>query len=134
MTAQGERLLATLDAEIKNLSTLEHKLARTKLLLQEQATRLRLGASAEIVLTSLRLSVLHDTTLAVLERIDPVPKSAGGVAMPMYEYYCDKCDRDVTLTLTISEHDKGPIKCPKCGGKALRPLLSTFMSQTSKKS
>jgi len=28
----------------------------------------------------------------------------------MYEYYCDKCDRDVTLTLTISEHDKGPIK------------------------
>ena len=78
MTAQGQRLLATLDAEIKNLSTLEHKLARTKLLLQEQATHLRLGASAEIVLTSLRLSVLHDTTLAVLERIDPVPKSAGG--------------------------------------------------------
>jgi hypothetical protein len=78
MTAQGERLLATLDAEIKNLSTLEHKLARTKFLLQEQATRLRLGASAEMVLTSLRLSVLHDTTLAVLERIDPVPTSAGG--------------------------------------------------------
>ena len=47
MTAQGERLRATLDAEIKNLSTLEHKLARPKLLLQEQATRLRLGASAE---------------------------------------------------------------------------------------
>ena len=43
--------------------------------------------------------------------------------MPMYEYYCDKCDRDVTLTLTISEHEKGPIKCPKCGGKALRPHL-----------
>jgi len=54
--------------------------------------------------------------------------------MPMYEYYCDKCEREVQLTLTIREHDKGPIKCPKCGGKALRPLLSTFMSQTSKKS
>src|SRR5207245_2368310 len=78
MTAQGERLRATLDAEIKNLSTLEHKLARTKRLLQEQATRLRLGASVEMVLTSLRLSVLHDTTLAVLERIDLVPKSVGG--------------------------------------------------------
>jgi putative FmdB family regulatory protein len=54
--------------------------------------------------------------------------------MPVYEYQCDKCEREVTVTLTISEHDKGPIKCPKCGGKALRPLLSTFMSQTSKKS
>jgi len=54
--------------------------------------------------------------------------------MPVYEYYCDKCEREVTITLSIREHDKGSIKCPKCGGKALRPLLSAFMSQTSKKS
>jgi putative FmdB family regulatory protein len=54
--------------------------------------------------------------------------------MPVYEYRCDKCDRDVTLTLTLGEHGKGPVKCPKCGSKALRPLLSTFMSQTAKKS
>jgi putative FmdB family regulatory protein len=54
--------------------------------------------------------------------------------MPMYEYHCDKCDREVTLTMTISQHEKGKIECPKCGIKALRPLLSAFMSQTSKKS
>src|SRR2546428_8833915 len=42
-------------------------------------------------------------------------KSRGGSAMPMYEYYCDKCERDVTVPLTISEHEKGRIKCPKCG-------------------
>ena len=54
--------------------------------------------------------------------------------MPVYEYYCDKCDREVMLTLTISQHEKGKIECPQCGGKALRPLLSAFMSQTSKKS
>jgi putative FmdB family regulatory protein len=54
--------------------------------------------------------------------------------MPVYEYRCDKCDREVTLTLTISEHEKGPVKCPKCGSKALRPLLSTFLTQTAKKS
>jgi putative FmdB family regulatory protein len=54
--------------------------------------------------------------------------------MPVYEYQCDKCDREVTLTLSIREHEKGEIKCPKCGGKSLRPLLSAFMSQTSKKS
>jgi len=54
--------------------------------------------------------------------------------MPVYEYYCDKCEREVQLTLSIREHDKGPVKCPKCGGKTLRPLLSTFSSQTSRKS
>ena len=54
--------------------------------------------------------------------------------MPMYEYHCDKCERDVTLTLSISAHEKGPITCPKCGGTALRPLVSTFVSQTSRKS
>ena len=54
--------------------------------------------------------------------------------MPVYEYHCDKCDREVTLTLTISQHEKEKNECPKCGSKALRPLLSAFMSQTSKKS
>jgi putative FmdB family regulatory protein len=54
--------------------------------------------------------------------------------MPVYEYHCDKCDREVTLTLPIREHEKGEIKCPKCDSKSLRPLLSAFMSQTSKKS
>jgi len=54
--------------------------------------------------------------------------------MPAYEYHCDKCDREVTLTLTIREHEKGQVKCPKCGSTALRRLLSAFVSQTSKKS
>ena len=54
--------------------------------------------------------------------------------MPVYEYHCDKCDHEVTLMLSISEHEEGSIRCPTCGGKALRPLLSAFVSQTSKKS
>jgi putative FmdB family regulatory protein len=54
--------------------------------------------------------------------------------MPVYEYHCDKCDREVTLTLTIREHEKEQVKCPKCGSKGLRPLLSAFVSHTSKKS
>jgi putative FmdB family regulatory protein len=52
--------------------------------------------------------------------------------MPVYEYYCDKCDRDVTLTLTISQHEKGPAKCPKCGSNALQPLLSTLCRRRRK--
>ena len=54
--------------------------------------------------------------------------------MPVYEYHCDKCQRAVTLTLSIREHETGTFTCPTCGSKALRPLVSTFFSQTSRKS
>jgi len=54
--------------------------------------------------------------------------------MPVYEYHCDKCQRAVTLTLSIREHEKAKFTCPTCGSKALRPLVSTFFSQTARKS
>jgi len=54
--------------------------------------------------------------------------------MPAYEYHCRKCRRDVTVTMSIREHEQGKVKCPRCGSQALRPLLSAFMSQTAKKS
>jgi len=84
----------------------------------------RLARASGEVKNALTISVLAARVCA----------SQGGHAMPVYEYHCGKCDREVTLTLAISQHDKGQIKCPKCGSKALRPLLSTFMSQTAKKS
>src|SRR5262249_24363434 len=71
-SVQGQRLLAAIEAEIKNISKLEHSLARTKIVLQEQASRLRLGTNPELVMTSLRLTVPHETTLALIERVDPV--------------------------------------------------------------
>ena len=54
--------------------------------------------------------------------------------MPVYEYHCSKCRRDVTVSMSINEHEKGKANCPTCVSQALRPLLSTFMSQTAKKS
>jgi len=54
--------------------------------------------------------------------------------MPTYEYHCDKCKREVTVRMSISEHEKGRAVCPKCGGTKLRPLISGFLSQTSRKS
>ena len=54
--------------------------------------------------------------------------------MPLYEYYCDKCRRKVAVTLSIGQHDKDVPACPRCGGKAMHPLVSTFFSQTSRKS
>jgi len=63
---------AAIEAEIKSISKLEHTLARTRIVLQEQASRLRLGTNPELVMTSLRLAVPHETTLALIERVDPV--------------------------------------------------------------
>jgi len=53
--------------------------------------------------------------------------------MPHYEFYCEKCQKEVTLTVSIAEHERGGYKCPGCGGKALNPLVGTLFSQTSRK-
>jgi len=54
--------------------------------------------------------------------------------MPLYEFFCEKCNKEVSLTLTISERDKGDFKCPDCGSKNLQPQMATFFSKTSRKS
>ena len=54
--------------------------------------------------------------------------------MPQYEYFCDGCNKEVTLAMSMSERDKGSAACPQCGGRNLRPLVGTFFSKTSRKS
>lgn len=54
--------------------------------------------------------------------------------MPHYEFYCEKCRKEVTLTLSIGERERAEYRCPGCGGKALQPLIGTVFTQTSKKS
>jgi len=72
MTPRSERLLTALEVELTNVSKLEHVLARTRVVLREHATRLRLGEDPEIVMTGLRFNVPPETSLALLERVDPV--------------------------------------------------------------
>jgi putative FmdB family regulatory protein len=54
--------------------------------------------------------------------------------MPSYEYRCLKCSKEFTVLLSIKEHDANKAKCPKCGGKKLKQLLTHFMTKTSRKS
>ncbi|MDR3748425.1 MAG: zinc ribbon domain-containing protein, partial [Acidobacteriota bacterium] len=35
--------------------------------------------------------------------------------MPVYDYVCKKCQKSFELVLTLSEYEKGDIRCPKCG-------------------
>jgi putative FmdB family regulatory protein len=54
--------------------------------------------------------------------------------MPQYEYFCDGCNREVTLAMSMSDHDKGGAVCPNCGARSLRPLVGAFFPKTSRKS
>ncbi len=53
--------------------------------------------------------------------------------MPHYDFYCEKCRKEVTMTLSINERERGDYMCPDCGGKQLQPLMATFFSKTSRK-
>jgi putative FmdB family regulatory protein len=54
--------------------------------------------------------------------------------MPVYEYFCNTCQKEVTATMSMSEHERGAVRCPQCGGSDVRPLVGTFFSKTSRKS
>ena len=54
--------------------------------------------------------------------------------MPLYEYFCEGCQREVTIPMTMSEHARGTPPCPQCGGTSMRPLVGAFFSKTSRKS
>jgi putative FmdB family regulatory protein len=54
--------------------------------------------------------------------------------MPIYEYYCETCEKEFEQILTFHEHDEGKIVCPKCGGDKVRQIAAAFAAVTSKKS
>jgi putative FmdB family regulatory protein len=54
--------------------------------------------------------------------------------MPPYEFLCEKCQKPFELTMTISEHEKGKVRCPTCKSTRVASPLSGFMAQTGKKS
>jgi putative FmdB family regulatory protein len=56
------------------------------------------------------------------------------VAMPQYEYLCLACNKKFSLLLTVTEHDKGSVKCPKCKSPKVEQQWAAFYATTSKKS
>jgi putative FmdB family regulatory protein len=54
--------------------------------------------------------------------------------MPQYEYLCTACNKKFSLILTIDEHEKGKVKCPKCGSAKVEQQWAAFFATTSKKS
>ena len=54
--------------------------------------------------------------------------------MPTYNYVCEKCDHKFETRLTMKEHDKRKVTCPKCHSNKVRQLPGSFFAITSKKS
>jgi putative FmdB family regulatory protein len=54
--------------------------------------------------------------------------------MPTYEYECRDCKKKFSEILSISEHEKSKVRCPKCKGRKVQQRISTFTTKTSRKS
>jgi putative FmdB family regulatory protein len=72
---------------------------------------------------------LSESTAAVIQPV----RRREEEAMPLYEFFCDRCQKEVSVTQSMSEHAKGAA-CPECGSRDMRPLVGTFFSKTSRKS
>jgi len=72
--------------------------------------------------------------LVAIERLRLSMIAVGEEPMPHYEYLCKACNKKFSLVLTVAEHDKGKIKCPKCGREHIHQEAAAFFAVTSKKS
>lgn len=54
--------------------------------------------------------------------------------MPSYDYLCEKCGTGFTLVMTLSEHEKTKVRCPKCKSARVKQQIGSFQTITSKKS
>lgn len=54
--------------------------------------------------------------------------------MPTYEYSCKKCGKKFAQVLTISEHSRKKVHCPKCSSKQVAQRIQGFFATTSRKS
>jgi len=54
--------------------------------------------------------------------------------MPVYEYICNDCHHAFEEVLTLGEHDRQEIRCPKCKSKNVEQDVAQFYAVTSRKS
>ena len=54
--------------------------------------------------------------------------------MPTYDYACKECKKSFTVTMTMGDHDKARVVCPKCKSRKVEQRYGTVFTITSKKS
>ncbi len=51
--------------------------------------------------------------------------------MPIYEYRCSECGEKFEKLVRSMNNPTSEVKCPKCGGRNVEKLLSSFGVQVS---
>ena len=54
--------------------------------------------------------------------------------MPTYDFKCEKCKKNFSLIMTVSEYETKKKRCPKCKSTRVKQQISSFQTITSKKS
>ncbi|MFW6170221.1 MAG: FmdB family zinc ribbon protein [Planctomycetota bacterium] len=55
--------------------------------------------------------------------------------MPVYDYECKECGATFSKQESFEQHERRRnVKCPECGARKTRQLVSTAYVQTAKKS
>ncbi len=55
--------------------------------------------------------------------------------MPVYEFFCRRCQKPFVAQMHVSEHETDVAECPECRHKdEVEKRLSTFTAVTSRKS
>lgn len=54
--------------------------------------------------------------------------------MPQYDYSCLDCNEHFSTIMTLGEHERGQVKCPKCGGSKVEQQPAVFSAVTTRKS
>ncbi len=53
--------------------------------------------------------------------------------MPLYEFFCQQCDKTFSKVLTLAAYDDAEVTCPYCSGRQGGQEPSTFFAVSSKK-
>jgi putative FmdB family regulatory protein len=54
--------------------------------------------------------------------------------MPTYEFECKTCGHEFTRAMTVDEHDKEKVHCPKCDSEDVKHVIESVFVTTSRKS
>lgn len=54
--------------------------------------------------------------------------------MPVYDFLCNACGKEFTLTLHLAEYEKHGFTCPHCQSTAVERAVSSCEVVTSRKS
>ena len=82
---------------------------------------------------------LPHMTLQLISRseagsVDVVENKTRRRTMPDYDFKCTACRKRFTESQTFEEHDRGLVKCPKCGSEKVERVIGAVFAKTSKKS